>query len=282
MINKKIAGSGLGLRREHMSTLMADTPKIIDFFEIAPENFLGLGGKKGVDFRWFSERYPIVAHGLSLSLGGLDPLDEVFLLRIKAFMREHNIELYTEHLSYCSHNGHLYDLLPIPFTEEAVHHVASRIKRTQYILEMPIAVENASYYVTAPISEMDELSFINAVIEEADCLLHLDVNNIYVNSVNHNYDPEQFLRGLPGERIVYCHVAGHDQKSPSLIIDLHGSDVIDPVWDLLEKAYQQFGMFPTLLERDFNIPPLGELIKEVEHIAKLQNNWQAQQFKKTA
>ncbi len=129
---------------------------------------------------------------------------------------------------------------------------------------------------------MDELSFINAVVEESDCLLHLDVNNIYVNSVNHNYDPEQFLIGLPGERIVYCHVAGHDQKSPSLIIDSHGDDVIDPVWNLLAKAYQQFGMFPTLLERDFNIPPLAELIKEVEHIAKLQNNWQVQQFKKTA
>lgn len=278
----QLSGSGLSLRREHMSTLMDSTPFIIDFFEIAPENYMDLGGKKAHDFRWFTERYPVVAHGLSLSLGGPDPLDVVFLLRVKAFLQAHDIELYTEHLSYCANNGHLYDLLPIPFTEEAVHHVASRIKRTQDILEMPIAIENASYYAAAPISDMDELSFINAVLDEAGCGLHLDVNNIYVNSVNHNYDAEQFLLGLAGERIVYCHVAGHDQRSSSLIIDSHGADVIDPVWQLLATAYQNFGMFPTLLERDFNIPPLAELVKQVEHIAWLQNNWQAGQYKKIA
>ncbi|WP_428356225.1 HvfB family MNIO-type RiPP peptide maturase [Methyloprofundus sp.] len=277
-----LAGSGLSLRREHMGALMDDTPFVLDFFEIAPENYLDLGGKKARDFRWFSERYPIVAHGLSLSLGGPDPLDEAFLLRIKAFMKMHDIALYTEHLSYCADNGHLYDLLPIPFTEEAVHYVARRIKRTQEILEMPIAIENTSYYAASPIADMDELSFINAVLTEADCGLHLDVNNIYVNSVNHYYDAEQFLLGLPGERIKYCHVAGHDQRSPNLIIDSHGADVIDPVWHLLSTAYQQFGLFPTLLERDFNIPPLADLVEEVEHIAKLQSYWQGEIYKKIA
>jgi len=282
MMQMQLAGSGLSLRREHMTELMSDAPFSIDFFEIAPENYLDLGGKKARDFKWFSERYPIVAHGLSLSLGGPDPLDEAFLLRIKAFMKAHDIVLYTEHLSYCADNGHLYDLLPIPFTEEAVHYVAQRIKRTQEILEMPIAIENASYYAASPISEMDELSFINAVLKEAGCGLHLDVNNIYVNSVNHQYDPQTFLLGLDVESITYCHVAGHDQKSPQLIIDSHGANVIDPVWDLLATAYQQFGLFPTLIERDFNIPPLAELVKEVEHIARLQSNYYLEQYEKIA
>ena len=282
MNRPQLDGAGLGLRREHMLPLMTHVPATINFFEISPENYLDLGGKRAKDFRWFTERYPFVAHGLSLSIGGPDPLDEDFLLRIKDFMAEHQIRLYTEHLSYCANQGHLYDLLPIPFTEEAVHYVAARIRRAQDILEQPIAIENASYYAASPISEMDELSFINAVIEEADCWLHLDVNNIYVNSVNHGYNPEQFLLGLPGERIVYCHVAGHDHDGPDLIIDSHGQAVIDPVWRLLETAYKQFGIFPTLLERDFNIPPLAVLVREVEHISDLQNQSLEQTIKKSA
>jgi hypothetical protein len=265
-----------------MLPLMAEVPDAIDFFEISPENYIDLGGKKARDFRWFTERFPFVAHGLSLSIGAPDPLDEAFLLRIKDFMTEHQIRLYTEHLSYCTGQGHLYDLFPMPFTEEAVHYVAARIRRAQDILERHIAIENASYYAASPISDLDELDFIRAVIEEADCWLHLDVNNIYVNSVNHHYDAEQFLRGLPGERIVYCHVAGHDHDRPDLIIDSHGQPVIDPVWQLLETAYEQFGLFPTLLERDFNIPPLAELVKEVEHIADLQEQWLARNLKKSA
>ncbi|MDF1584726.1 MAG: DUF692 domain-containing protein [Methyloprofundus sp.] len=282
MKSPQLNGAGLGLRREHMLPLMTTVPAAINFFEISPENYLDLGGKRAKDFRWFTERYPFVAHGLSLSIGGPDPLDEAFLRRIKGFISEHQIRLYTEHLSYCANQGHLYDLLPIPFTEEAVHYVAARIRRTQDILEQPIAIENASYYAASPISEMDELSFINAVIEEADCWLHLDVNNIYVNSVNHDYDPEQFLLGLPGERIVYGHVAGHDYDGPELIIDSHGQAVIDPVWRLLEIAYAQFGVFPTLLERDFNIPPLVELVSEVEQIALIQNQSFMQTLKKSA
>ena len=278
----QLDGAGLGLRREHMLPLMQSVPESINFFEISPENYLDLGGKRAKDLRWFTERYPFVAHGLSLSIGGPDPLDEAFLLRIKDFMAEHQIKLYTEHLSYCADKGHLYDLLPIPFTEEAVHYVAKRIRRVQDILEQNIAIENASYYSASPISDMDELSFINAVIDEADCWLHLDVNNIYVNSVNHGYDAEQFLLGLYGERIAYCHVAGHDQQSADLIIDSHGQDVIDPVWNLLETAYDQFGLFPTLLERDFNIPPLADLVNEVEKIVGCQNQWMIQKIKKSA
>lgn len=282
MNNCNLHGAGLGLRRELIPALKAQVPSAIDFFEIAPENWIDLGGALGRDLQYFTERYPMVCHGLSLSLGGISPLDELFLKRIKSFLDQHHIRLYTEHLSYCSDDGHLYDLLPIPFTSEAVSYVASRIRRTQDILERKIAVENASYYVASPIAEMSEIEFIKAVLEEADCLLHLDVNNIYVNSVNHQFDPVAFLHALPAERIAYIHTAGHYQEAEDLIIDTHGADVIDPVWDLLEETYRTFGVFPTLLERDFNIPPLAELLPEVEHIARLQQQYQAVQYVRKA
>ena len=271
--------AGLGLKRELITQIQAQfgKPEIaaIDFLEIAPENWIGAGGKAAKELAWFAERYPIVCHGLSLSLGGPDPLNIPFLHQVKNFLDPHQILLYTEHLSYCAAGGYLYDLLPIPFTEEAVHHVARRIKRTQDILERRIAVENASYYVAAPISEMDELSFIKAVLEEADCDWHLDVNNVYVNSVNFGFDAKAFLQSAAdaglGTRIVYGHTAGHDEEAPDLLIDTHGATVIDPVWDLLADAYRLFGCFPTLLERDTNIPPLLDLMPEVEHIAVLQS-----------
>jgi uncharacterized protein (UPF0276 family) len=274
MNTRSIYGAGLGLRRELIPELKTHVPSAIDFFEIAPENWIDLGGALGRDLRYFTERFPIVCHGLSLSLGGPAPLDELFLQRVKGFLDQHKIELFTEHLSYCSDDGHLYDLLPIPFTQEAVKHVAARIRRTQDILQRRIAVENASYYVASPVAEMSELEFIRAVLEEADCLLHLDVNNIYVNSINHNYDPLAFLQALPGERIAYIHTAGHYKEAEDLIVDTHGADVIAPVWDLLEETYRSFGVFPSLLERDFNIPPLHELVHEVEHIAQLQQRYQ--------
>lgn len=275
-----IRGAGLGLKRELIPQIQAAYGESliasIDFLEIAPENWIAAGGKSARQLAWFAERYPLVCHGLSLSLGGPDPLNVDFLKRVKTFLDTHHIPLYTEHLSYCSDGGYLYDLLPIPFTQEAVRYVSARIRQTQDILGRRIAVENASFYVAAPISEMDELSFIRAVLEEADCDLHLDINNIYVNSVNFGYDPHAFLRGIPGERIVYAHVAGHDQQAPDLIIDTHGQNVIDPVWVLLQEAYALFGSFPTLLERDANIPPLQDLMREVDMIARLQKNSQVQ------
>jgi len=277
---KRVYGAGLGLRRELIPELKIQVPSAINFFEIAPENWIDLGGALGRDLRHFTERFPIVCHGLSLSLGGPTPLDEVFLQRVKAFLDQHRIALYTEHLSYCGDDGHLYDLLPIPFTQEAVSYVAARIRRTQDILQRRIAVENASYYVGSPIADLSELEFINAVLDEADCLLHLDVNNIYVNSVNHSYDPVAFLHALPGERISYIHTAGHYKEAEDLLVDTHGADVIDPVWDLLEETYKTFGVFPTLLERDFNIPPLPTLVKEVEHIAQLQQRCKEPQYAK--
>lgn len=274
-----IKGVGLGLKRELIPQIQSlySNPSIanINFVEIAPENWIGAGGKAEADLAWFVERYPIACHGLCLSLGGPGPLNTSFLKQVKQFLSTNKIPLYTEHLSYCSdiqhgQTGYLYDLLPIPFTEEAVKYVAARIRQTQDILGQRIAVENTSYYVAAPISTMDEITFLNAVLTEADCDLHLDINNIYVNSVNFGFDGHDFLRQIPRERIVYSHIAGHLQVSTDVLVDTHGEAIIDPVWALLAEAYQLFGTFPTLLERDTNIPPLAELMQEVNKIAAYQ------------
>jgi len=267
-----VHGTGLGLKRTLMGPLAEDPPAQIDFLEVAPENWIGIGGKFGKQFRNFTEQYPFLAHGLSLSIGGPAPLDESFVRQVKTFLDEHNIRAYSEHLSYCSDGGHLYDLMPIPFTEEAVHYVANRIRQVQDILERRITMENISYYA-APGQEMTEIDFINAVLDEADCDLLLDVNNIYVNSINHRYDADAFLKALPAERISYFHIAGHYQEAEDLLVDTHGAAVIDTVWDLLDKAYQHFGVVPTLLERDFNIPPLAELLAEIDQIAEAQKKW---------
>ncbi|MFL0797239.1 MAG: DUF692 domain-containing protein [Cellvibrionaceae bacterium] len=267
--DRPIQGAGLGLRRNLLDSLAETTTDDIQFMEVAPENWINVGGRFGKKFREYTERFPFVCHGLSLSIGSPSPLDFDLLADIKAFLREHNIRAYTEHLSFCSDHGHLYDLMPIPFTEEAVHYVADRIRQVQDFLGERIAMENVSYYA-APQQEMTEIDFINAVITEADCDLLLDVNNIYVNSINHHYDPVQFLNALPGEKAVYIHVAGHLDEAEDLKVDTHGADVIDPVWDLLQKAYKRFGALPTLLERDFNLPPTQQLLQEVQQIRDIQ------------
>lgn len=272
----EIRGAGLGLKRELLPQLMQQhgQPLLsqLQFVEIAPENWIEAGGKYAAELDWFAQRYPIACHGLCLSLGGPDPLSVKFLKQIKQFLTDFEIPLYTEHLSYCSDltNGYIYDLLPIPFTEEAVQYVAQRIRQTQEILQRRIAVENTSFYVDSPISEMDEISFINAVLTEADCDLHLDINNVYVNSVNFSFDAYAFLDQIPAQRIVYGHLAGHLQVAPDLLVDTHGEAIIEPVWHLLKYAYNKLGVFPTLLERDSHIPPLPVLMTEVNRIAALQ------------
>lgn len=274
--NYAVSGAGLGLRRALLGPLHDHEPLPVDFMEVAPENWIGVGGKLGREFRHYTERYPFICHGLSLSLGSPAPLDEQFLFDLKRFIEKHDIRLYSEHLSYCGDDGHLYDLMPIPFTEDAVSYVANRIKRVQEILERRIAVENISYYA-APGQEMREIEFIRAVLDEADCDLLLDVNNIYVNSVNHRYDAIEFLKALPAERVAYFHIAGHYNEAEDLIIDTHGAEVIETVWDLLDIAYQHVGVVPTLLERDFNFPPVPELLAEVQRVADIQKNWQTSQ-----
>ncbi len=265
-----IHGAGLGLRRPLLKQLLATPPAEVNFYEIAPENWIGMGGKSGKALRAMTERFDFICHGLSLSIGSTDALDEQLVRDIKQFMVDHQIKLYSEHLSYCSLGGHLYDLMPIPFTSAAVSHVAKRIKRVQDILEQKIAIENVSYYA-APGQEMTEIDFFNAVVAEADCKVLLDVNNIYVNSINHGYDAEAFLKAMPAARIAYAHIAGHYKEADDFLIDTHGADIIDPVWQLLDKAYELYGVFPTLLERDFNLPAIPELLQEVQTIKTLQS-----------
>jgi uncharacterized protein (UPF0276 family) len=275
-----VSGAGLGLRRALLGPLQTFDPVEIDagidFMEVAPENWINVGGHRKKAFRHFTERFPFACHGLSLSVGGPSPLDQTFIRKVRTFMDEYDIRVYSEHLSYCTDDGHLYDLMPIPFTCEAVMYVAERIRRVQDMIGQRMAIENVSYYA-APGAELSEIDFINAVIEEADCSLLLDVNNIYVNSVNHRYDPVDFLKALPGDRIAYGHIAGHFNEAEDLIVDTHGAGVIKDVWELLDKAYGFFGVFPTLLERDFNIPPVEELLTEVQKIKHIQDKWQQQE-----
>jgi len=264
-----VSGAGLGLRRGLMNKLMADPPSEIDFMEVAPENWIRVGGKLGHKFRFFTERYPFLLHGLSLSIGAPSPLNENLLRDIKAFMAEHGIEFYSEHLSYCGDNGQLYDLMPIPFTEDAVKYVAERIRRAQDILGRRMAVENVSYYTPTDTS-LSEIEFTLAVLEEADCDLLLDINNIVVNSINHQYDAREFMLSMPRDRIKYFHLAGHYVEAPDLRIDTHGAAVDQQSWQLLAEAYAHFGSVPTLLERDFNFPPIEDLLDEIRQIKSMQ------------
>jgi len=240
--------------------------------EVAPENWIHVGGALARKLRFFTERYPFLIHGLSLSIGAPSPLNEQLVRDIKDFMAEHDIRMYSEHLSYCGDDGQLYDLMPIPFTEEAVTYVSRRVRRVQEILEQRIALENVSYY--APIdTSMSEKDFLLAVLEESDCDLMLDINNIVVNSINHRYDASAFLRDMPAERIRYFHLAGHHVEAEDLRIDTHGDPVDDQAWALLGEAYSLFGPVPTLLERDFNFPPIDELLDEVRRIKRLQADY---------
>ncbi len=242
----------------------------MDFLEVAPENWIGVGGVYGRQFARLAERFPLVAHGLSLSIGSPAPLDHAFLMDLRGFLDRYQIATFTEHLSYCSDDkGHLYDLMPMPFTEEAVHYVAQRIRQVQDVLGRRIGMEHISYYA-APGQQLDEVTFLNAVLAEADCTLLLDVNNVFVNSINFGYDALDFLERIDAQRMVYLHVAGHYREADDLRIDTHGTAVIDPVWDLLDRAYERYGVRPALIERDFNFPPLPDLLAEVDMIRQRQ------------
>ena len=295
-----LQGAGLGYRRDLADDFLnLSSNNAIQFMEVAPENWVKMGGAARYKFDQAAEKYPLAVHGLSLSLGGQAPLDRELLKNTKALMTQYNSTFFSEHLSYCECEGHLYDLLPMPFTEEAVKHVAQRIRYVQDFLELQISLENTSYYLHSPTSTMNEVEFLNAIAQEADCGIHLDVNNIYVNGVNHGLlDPYVFLDQVDVKRVNYIHIAGHDEEHsaaqvvedlegesfnkikgayrhlPELLIDTHGEAVKGTVWDLLEYAYQRLPVIPpTLLERDFNFPPFAELYSEVEHIAQLQQKY---------
>ncbi len=270
-----IEGAGLGLRRALLSPLQEADLSDLGFMEIAPENWIEVGGRLGRKLHYFTERFPFACHGLSLSLGAPEPLDEHYLKRLRRFLDRHDISVFSEHLSYCSEHGHLYDLMPLPFLPETVDWVAGRIDQVQELLGRQIAVENISYYAPAA-TEMSELEFINAVLDQADCLLLLDVNNVHVNSVNHRYDPHAFLNGIPAERVGYIHIAGHHHEAEDLIVDTHGAAVDEPVWALLEAAYARFGPRATLLERDFQFPPVAELLEEIGRIRAIQTRFETE------
>lgn len=260
---------GLGLRRGLLPDLQAAPAGDFDFLECAPENWIGVGGRLGAALDALAARHPLTCHGLSLSLGGVAPLDETFLQRVRRFLERFGVTLYSEHLSACTDDGHLYDLMPVPFTEEGVAHCAARIRRVQDILGRRVAVENVSYYA-APFQAMDEADFVLAVLEAADCDLLLDVNNVQVNATNHGYDAAAFLARMPSARVASYHMAGHRDEADGLKIDTHGSPVADPVWALLDAAYRLHGVRPTLLERDFDFPPYAELQAELARIRALQ------------
>lgn len=267
-------GIGIGFRRDISGDILSCPPGVIDFVELAPENWMDVGGVYGRMLEELADKYPIASHGLSLSIGSPEPLDWDFLKRLKAFIRQVPVTLYSEHLSYSScDNAHMHELLPIPFRADAVKHIVSRIKEVQDFLEMKIALENVSYYtLVAP--EMEEAEFLTEIVDGSDSDLLLDINNVYVNSFNHGYDPKDFLSRIPLEKVAYIHIAGHKQVSDTLIIDTHGEAVIDPVFELLDWVLPRIDPVPILLERDFNFPEFTELEKELKTLRQMaEKHW---------
>lgn len=264
---------GIGFRKEFAEELLHSTTLHPDFIEVSPENWIGVGGYWKKLLYKALDKYPLFTHGLSLSLGSPDELDLSFLKKTKRFLKETGARLFSEHLSYAKcDNAHLYDLLPIPFTEEAIRHVSQRIRLVQDLLGQRIAIEIVSYY-TPVAPEMEEIEFVNGVLESADCQLLLDVNNVYVNSFNHHYDAKAFVDSLPLDRVSYIHIAGHEQVEEDLILDTHGQPIADPVYELF--AYTLFKLkrnVPVLLERDFNIPELSEMQHELDRLASIKGS----------
>jgi uncharacterized protein (UPF0276 family) len=263
-------GIGIGLRREHYGSLLGRFPDELQWFEVAPENYMEIGGKVYRDFCELAERVPVVAHSVSMSLGSLDPLNRTFLKQLKKFIRAHKIPLASDHICFSSYHGVQFDdLVPLPFTGEAVRHISKRIRQVQDFLEVPYAVENVSYYVPVGAAEMTEWDFVRAVVEESGAGLLLDVNNIYVNSVNFGFDPETYLKAMPLEKLAYVHIAGHLRKRKNFILDTHGAEIVNPVWRILDRLSGMTRIPAVMIERDANIPPLEEILEEVRHIQKI-------------
>lgn len=264
---------GLGFRKELAEAFLSQTTPA-EFIEVAPENWMGMGGYWRKKLDEALEKYPLYTHGLSLSVGSPEGVDFDFLARVKSFLNETKAVLYSEHLSFSKcNNAHLYDLLPIPFTYEAALHVAKNISLVQEFLERPITIELVSYYAQT-LTELSELEFITTVVEESGCNLLLDVNNVYVNSVNHQYNAAEFLQQLPLNRVNYIHIAGHTQIDNTLI-DTHGEPIIPQVYSLLELALRLVpAETPVLLERDFNIPEINQLNTELRQLQQIVQNAQ--------
>jgi uncharacterized protein len=255
-------GFGLGLRVDHYDAILSQRPAV-DWFEALTENYLVPGGKPLHYLTRIRERYPVVMHGVSLSIGSTHPLDREYLSQVKALAARIEPEWISDHLCWTGVAGrNLHDLLPLPYTEEALANVVARVRTVQDILGRRILLENVSSYVTFRDSRLTEWEFLTAVAEQSDCLILLDVNNIYVSSVNHELDPHDYLNAIPIERVRQIHLAGHENHGDYLI-DTHDHPVPDPVWDLYGAAVRRFGNVATMIERDANIPPLEELCAEL-------------------
>lgn len=263
-------GFGLGLRTDHYTTILDTHPKI-DWFEIISENFLIPGGKPFYYLDKIRERYPIVMHGVSLSIGSTDPLNKDYLQQLKNLSNRINPHWISDHLCWTGVQGHnMHDLLPLPYTEETVNHLVPRIQQVQDFLGKQILLENVSSYVTFKGSTFTEWDFLSAVAKEADCKILLDINNIYVSAFNHGFDPLEYLQGIPVDRVQQFHLAGHSNHETH-IIDTHDAPIVDPVFDLYEAALKRFGKIATMIERDDNIPPLPELLNELERVKNIYN-----------
>ncbi len=259
---RRFLGYGLGLRPDYYQTILDSEPDV-DWFEIVSENFMVEGGKPLHYLDRIGERYPLVMHGVSLSVGGTDPLDRTYLRELKLLAERVKPAWISDHLCWTGQGGHnLHDLMPLPYTPEVVRHVAERVRRVQDYFGRRILLENVSSYVTYRHSEMQEWEFLTAVVEEADCLVLLDINNIYVSAVNHGFAPEDYLYGVPPERVQQFHLAGHTDHG-DFLIDTHDHAIVTSVWDLYAKALQRFGPVSTMIERDDNLPPFAELMAEL-------------------
>jgi len=266
-------GFGLGLRAEHYQQILERKPRNIDWFEILSENYMIDGGKPLHFLDAIRRDYPMVMHGVSMSLGSTDELDYDYLGKLKALIERVEPRWFSDHLCWTGvEHLNMHDLLPLPYTEEAVVHVADRIARVQDYIGRQMLIENLSSYITYCADAMPEWEFLGAVAERADCYLLLDVNNIYVSSYNHHYDPLDYLDGIPAERVWQHHLAGHSNDG-NLIIDTHDQDIIDPVWTLYEETARRLGPVSTMIERDGNIPELDQLLDELEQARRIAAPW---------
>ncbi len=266
MAKNRPSGVGIGLRLQFAEELVSTKATNASFVEIAPENYLGVGGYRARLLAMAKERWPVVCHGLCGDLAGAAPLDQEYLTELKQFLRDADVHWYSDHLCYTHLAGvETHDLIALPLHEGAVRRAAKRIREVQSFLELPMAIENVSAYMRMPGSEMREEDFVAAVVREADCHLLLDINNVYVNSINFGFDAKSYVDALPLERVLQIHIAGHHRESEDLLIDTHGASIADPVYDLLCYTLRKMAAVPPiLLERDSNIPPLIEIEQELE------------------
>lgn len=268
--DKPFLGYGLGLRTEHYEEIFSSEPPI-DWFEIISENFMVKGGRQLYHLDWIKEKYPLVMHGVSLSIGSTDPLNMDYLKDLKELEKRVEPKWISDHLCWTTFGGHnTHDLMPLPYNQETLKHVVERVKIVQDYLGRQILLENASSYVTYKASDMQEWEFIKAIAEEADCLMLLDVNNIYVSGFNHDFDPKTYIDHIPSERVWQIHLAGHENNG-DFIVDTHDHPVIDEVWALYDYTLSKMGNVTTMIERDDHIPPLPELIKEIDRARKIGN-----------